>query len=142
MGKDKHIALTDDERKEKELILDDGFDWVSYQNYGCFVRSVIKYGKDSIDEIVAAMMEQGIEIPDASEDERVELIKRYYDVFFDKGSEIEELENSVQRIEEGEERRRRRLERERENKLRKEEKMKKKAEWNEKKKDWEEKKAQ
>merc|ERR1712129_4789 len=105
-----------------EQILDDGFDWVSYQNYGCFVRSVIKYGKDSIDEIVAAMMEQGIEIPDASEDEKVELIKRYYDVFFDKGSEIEELQNSMQRIEEGEERRRRRVERERENKLRKEEK--------------------
>merc|ERR1712129_188709 len=140
--KDKHVALTDEEKKEKEQILVDGFDWVSYQNYGCFVRSVIKYGKDGMDEIVAAMIEQGIEIPDASEDEKIELIKRYYDTFFDKGSEIEELQNSMQRIEEGEERRRRRVEREKEKELRRVEKMKKKEEWNEKRREWEEKKAQ
>merc|ERR1712204_144074 len=110
MGKHKHVALTDEEKKEKEQILVDGFDWVSYQNYGCFVRSVIKYGKDGMDEIVAAMIEQGIEMPDASEDEKIELIKRYYDTFFNKGSEIEELQNSMQRIEEGEDRRKRRAE--------------------------------
>ena len=138
---EKHVALTEDEIKTKEKILADGFDCISYRNFACFVRSVIKYGKDDIDSICSAMIENGIDSDD-SEEEIIKMIKRYHTAFFEKGPEIEELEASMERIEDGEERRRLRLEREKERDLRQQEKMKKRELWDQKKREYAEKKEQ
>lgn len=135
---DKHVALSEEEMKEKQQILDDGFDCISYQNFGCFVRSVIKYGKDDIDSICAEMIKNGIDSEDA-EEEIIEMLKRYHTAFFEKGDEIGELENAMARIADGEERRALRLEREKERDLKAQERIKKRELWDQKKKEYAEK---
>ena len=133
---EKHIALNEDEIKLKKEILENGFDGISYRDFGCFVRGCIKYGKDDIDSICKDMIEISMDIDDDNDNDKnnaTAMIKRYHTRFFEKAEEIEELETALERIEEGQKKRAARLEREKERDERIKERMIKRELWQEKK---------
>merc|ERR1712154_759776 len=141
----KHVALNEEEKKLKQKLLNDGFPQISYRDFGCFVRSIIKYGKNDIDSICNAMIKNGMNQIDENMEEQdiKEMIKKYHAAFFDeKNQNVEELEDAFIRIEEGEEKKLR-LEREKEREQRikekEREKMIKKELWEKKKKEYAEK---
>merc|ERR1712154_356220 len=82
----KHVALNEEEKKLKQKLLNDGFPQISYRDFGCFVRSIIKYGKNDIDSICNAMIKNGMNQIDENMEEQdiKEMIKKYHAAFFDE----------------------------------------------------------
>lgn len=81
--------LTEEEIAEKEELLEQGFgDW-NKRHFQLFIRAVTDHGRDKIEKI-ADEVGKGIEET-----------KRYSDTFWKRNSEIEDIENYLQRINEG-----------------------------------------
>jgi len=79
---------------------------------------------------------------EVEEEETKKMLHRYHTAFFEKASDVEELQNALERIEEGEKRRVLRLEREKERDEKKQQRLEKKEQYLQRKKEAEEKRQQ
>ena len=93
-------ALTDDEFKLKERLLNDGFGQIAFRDFTTFIKSCIKHGINNIDNIISDLKDF-----DSKWENKDEYIKKYHKKFFEIGRDIVELESYFDRIDLKEKRR-------------------------------------
>jgi len=141
-------GLSDEERAQKQSLLDAGFAQITYRDFACFVRCCIKFGKDAVDAIAAHMAAECVDI-DGQSDSEIELaqsqmkdlVRRYHSAFFERGPAVSELSSALERIAESEKRWVLRRERQRLSSARAEERAAKKLVWEQKRREAEERKV-
>lgn len=88
---DEAEPLTEEEIAEKEKLLEEGFTNWSKRDFNQFVKACEKYGRDDIDNIAQ-------EIEGKTPDE----VRAYYEVFWERKDELQDLEKIMAQIERGE----------------------------------------
>ncbi|GAV00283.1 hypothetical protein RvY_11157 [Ramazzottius varieornatus] len=89
---DEAVPLSAEEEEEKKQLLESGWDW-SRKDFNAFIAAMEKFGRGDKDKIFTA-------VPDKTPEE----VEAYYEVFWDRGPELENYDKLVALIEKGEQR--------------------------------------
>ncbi|CAB4009762.1 SWI SNF-related matrix-associated actin-dependent regulator of chromatin subfamily A member 5- [Paramuricea clavata] len=88
---DEAEPLTEEEIAEKEKLLEEGFTNWSKRDFNQFIKACEKYGRDDIDNIAHEI-----------EGKTPEEVRAYYEVFWERKEELQDLEKIMAQIERGE----------------------------------------